>query len=65
MKVMFPVEINNITYELEKYTVARYTMTKSDSVVTGSWWFFGTYSDRDTAYAAAYEVNGVVFESEV
>lgn len=40
MKVTFPVEINNITYELEKYTVARYAMTKQGSDVTGSWWFF-------------------------
>lgn len=64
MKVTFPVEINNITYELEKYTVARYAMTKQGSDVTGSWWFFGTYEDRDEAYAAAYEINGAVFERE-
>ena len=66
MKVTLPAEINNVTYELEKYVVARYVLLLSEAgdFYSGSWWFYGTYEDEQKALSVADEINGAVFMKE-
>lgn len=42
--------------ELFEYTVARY--------VDGEWWLWGSWEERDNAYAAAADVGGRVFHRD-
>ena len=64
MKVTLPAEINNVTYELERYVVARYVLSESGGFYSGSWWFYGTYEDEQKALSVADEINGAVFMKE-
>ena len=44
--------------------VARYVISESGDYFNGSWWFWGSWDDEQTALKVAKELEGVVFETE-
>ena len=50
------VEINNTPSDSDKYIVARYDED------TRSFWFWGSYEDKETAENVATQINGLVAE---
>ena len=57
-------EINNVPETVERYVVARYVISESGDYFSGSWWFWGSWDDEQTALKVANELEGAVFETE-
>lgn len=50
------VKINNLSNKLERYVVARR--------IDGEYWYWGTYTEMESATVAAKFIDGEVFESK-
>ena len=57
-------EINNVPETVNRYVVARYVISEAGDYFSGSWWFWGSWDDEQTALKVANELEGAVFETE-